>query len=276
MRIAVTGPRGRLASHLIAHHGCVPLDCNITDFDATRIEIQQVDPDIIINAAAYTDVDKAEEEREEALLVNLRGTGNVRMAFTGYMVHISTTYVFDGQSDRPYKEDDDPSPVNHYGWTKWGSEAAFLPDLERNGLIVRTVSLYGCGGKPDFVSATLMQLRANKAVILPNKLISNPTYIPHLAEGLMAAIDKRITGYLNIGGTTVANRYNWAREIAKVFRLKKQLIGPKTFASGAAARPPNQTMDLSKAEGLGIPLYSLRDGLKDLKKCQGRKNTFRP
>jgi len=275
VRIAVTGPRGRLASWLIARYGCLPLECDITDFDATRTEIRQVNPDVIINAAAYTSVDEAETKRDEALLVNLRGAGNVRMAFTGYVVHLSTTYIFNGQSLSPYKEDAEPSPINHYGWTKWGGEAAFLPDLDKNGLIVRTVSLYGRDNKPDFVSAVLRRLRANRTVVLPNKLISNPTYIPHLAEGIISAIDKKVTGILNIGGITIVSRYGWAREIAKVFRYKRSLIGPKTFLTGAAARPLNQTMDLSKAEELGIPLYSLRAGLKDLRKCQGRKSIFR-
>lgn len=275
MRIAVTGPRGRLASWLIAHHGCIPLECDITNFDETRIEIQRVDPDVVINAAAYTDVDGAETNKEKAILVNLRGAGNVRMAFNGYVVQISTTYVFDGQSSRPYPEDSFQNPLNHYGFTKFGGEAAMVPELDEKGLIVRVISLYGCDERPDFVQSVLQQLRANKGVILPNKLISNPTYIPHLCEGLMAAIDKRITGVLNIGGITIVSRYEWAKEIAKIFRLNKRLVGPKTFASGAAARPPNHSMDLSKAESLGIPLYTLRAGLKDLRKCLGKSSTSR-
>jgi len=275
MRIAVTGPNGRLASWLIAHHGCIPLECDITDFDETRIEIQRIEPDVIINAAAYTDVDGAEKNREEAILVNLRGAGNVRMAFKGYLVHISTSYVFDGKSQHPYREDALPSPLSHYGFTKPGGEVAVLPELGDNGLVVRVISLYGCGPKLDFTRILLGQLRGKKSVILPNKMISNPTYIPHLCEGLMAAIDQRVAGYLHLGGTTVVSRYQWALEIAKVFRCNKRLIGPKTFAAGAAERPLNQSMDLSKAKDLGIPLYSLRDGLKDLKKCLAKNSTPR-
>jgi dTDP-4-dehydrorhamnose reductase len=273
MRIAVTGPRGRLASWLIAHHGCLPLECDITDYDATRIEIQRVEPDIIINAAAYTNVDGAEAERDEAILINLRGAGNVRMAFGGYLVHLSTTYVFDGQSSLPYKEDAFQNPLNHYGFTKFGGEAAVLPELEENGLIVRLISLYGCSEKQDFVQSVLWHLRAGKSLSLPDTLVSNPTYIPHLCEGLMAAIDKRITGVLNIGGVTIVSRYDWAKEIAKVFRLNKRLVVKKTFATEVAVRPPNHSMDLSKAESLGIPLYTLRSGLKDLRKCLGKRST---
>jgi len=275
MKIAVTGPNGRLASWLIAHHGCLPLECDITDFDATRAAIRHLNPDVVINAAAYTDVDGAEVDRDKAILVNLRGAGNVRMAHTGYLVHISTTYIFDGNSNVPYRENDTPNPLSHYGFTKFGGEAAVLPELDEKGLIVRTISLYGCGPKLDFTRVILGQLRAKKAIILPDMLISNPTYIPHLCKALMVAIDKGVTGYLNLGGTTAISRYQWALEIAKVFRCSKTLIGPKTYASGAALRPRNQSMDLSRAKELGIPLYSLRDGLKDLKKCLGKSSTSR-
>lgn len=275
MRIGVTGPNGRLASYLIAHHGCIPLECNIEKFDETRIEIQHVEPDVIINCAAYTRVDDAEKEMQESLLANVRGAGNVRMAFDGRMVHLSTSYIFSGGCPGPYTESDDPSPINQYGWTKWGGEAAVLSGGDDNCLIIRTVSLYGPGPKPDFVSSIVDDLCNDRSVILPVTLISNPTYVPHLAEALMWCIKQDIVGTLNIAGKDIVSRYKWAQQIAKVFKFKRSLIGPKTFSLGAALRPRNASLDLSKAKAMDVPLYSLKKGLKELKKWEGRSSTSR-
>ena len=168
MRIAVTGPRGRLASHLIAHCGCVPIESDVQLFSDLSIELQQIEPDVVINCAAYTDVDKAEDEKEEALLTNVRGPGNVSLAFRGYAVHISTSYVFDGRSSKSYAEGIEPSPINTYGWTKWGGEVGFLSGRD-DRLIIRTVSLYGPGGN-DFVGGIQSALAKSEPIILPNNL----------------------------------------------------------------------------------------------------------
>lgn len=275
MRVGVTGPNGRLASYLIAHHGCVPLECNIEKFDETRIEIQRVEPDVIINCAAYTRVDGAEKEMQESLLANVRGAGNVRMAFDNRLVHLSTSYIFSGRGSGPYTESDEASPINQYGWTKWGGEAAVLSGGSDNCLIVRTVSLYGSGPKPDFVSTLLDGFRDNRAAILPNKLISNPTYVPHLAKALMWCIEQDIVGTLNIAGKDIVSRYKWAQQVAKTFKFKQSLVGPKTFSLGAALRPRNASLDLSKAKSMGVPLYSLKKGLKELKKWEGQSSISR-
>ena len=274
MKVAVTGPHGRLASWLIAHHGCIPLECDITDYDAVEAEIARIRPHSIINCAAYTKVDQAEKEREEALIVNTRGVGNVRIAFPGYMVHISTSYVFNGKLTGPYSEEAGPSPLNHYGWTKWGGEAAMFAGEGNKGLIVRTVSLYG-PRSDDFAGQILRSLRENRACTLPIELISNPTYIPHLSKALMYCVRKQITGILNIAGTDILSRYEWALRIAKIFRLNKSLIQPELKHVAAAVRQRNASLDLSRAKSLKVPLYSLKRGLRELKRWGVQNNTSR-
>jgi dTDP-4-dehydrorhamnose reductase len=275
MKIAVTGPNGRLASWLIAHHGCIPLDCDITKYDEVRVEIQRTEPDVIINCAAYTQVDIAEIEQEEALLANVRGAGNIRMAFGGRLVHISTSYVFDGDSHIPYAETDTPRPLGHYAWTKWGGEAAVLSGGAENCLIVRTVSLYGPGPKSDFVNGMLVLLSDGSPITLPDKLISNPTYVPHLAEALMWCVENKLWGTINLAGTDIVSRFEWARKIDNIFKTKKRiLIRPTAVIKGSAKRPKNASLDLSMAKSMGIPLYSLKKGLKELKKWHVQNNTF--
>jgi dTDP-4-dehydrorhamnose reductase len=271
MRIAVTGPRGRLASYLIAHYGCVPIESNIQLFSDLSIELQQLEPDVVINCAAYTDVDKAEDEKEEALLTNVRGPGNVSLGFSGYAVHISTSYVFDGRSSKPYTEGIEPSPINTYGWTKWGGEVGFLAGKSDRRLIIRTVSLYGPRGD-DFVGGIHRACAKSEPIILPNVLTSNPTYIPHLAEGIYVSIEKRLTGILNIAGKNVLSRYEWAVQAKNNLKLDGT-ITPSTIVTGKAPRPRNGSLDLSRAKEEGIPLYTLSAGLKDLKKCQAKRST---
>jgi len=269
MKIAVTGPKGRLASWLIKYHGCVPIEADITDESSLRIEIQRIEPDVVINAAAYTKVDQAEIEKERALLVNLRGAGNVRMAHSGYLVHVSTSYIFSGSKDQPYVEEDEPAPLSHYGWSKWGGEASVSVRPE-NTLIVRTVSLYGPGPHDDFVKQVRRLLESEKEFSIPSNLFSNPTYVPHLAEAIMAAVSKGITGVLNIAGTTRVSRAKWAREIAKMFRLDSKLVLDSWYVpeEGKAARPREASLDLSKAKSLRLPLYPLSRGLRDLRHGQ--------
>jgi dTDP-4-dehydrorhamnose reductase len=266
MRVAVTGPNGRLASWLIAHHGCLPLECDISDFDATRVELQRVEPDVVINAAAYTDVDQAEKEKDKALLVNLRGAGNVRIAHRGYLIHISTPYVFNGEKDSSYIENDEVSPINHYGWSKWGGEAAMAtrPDTT---LIVRTISLYGPGPKTDFVKQVVQALKDGARIVMPEDLLSNPTYIPHLSEALMHIINmkKRPAGILHVAGTTRVSRAGWAKEIAKAYGFDQHAISAKPYDLSGTPRPKRATVAVRKAKSLGVPLFSLREGLRDLR-----------
>jgi len=267
MKIAVTGPRGRLASWLIAHHGCAPLDCDITDFERTRLEIHRVDPDVIIHAAAYTDVDKAEDEQELALAVNLRGTGNVRTAFRGYMIYLSTAYIFDGRSQWPYGEDETPSPIQHYGWTKWAGEAAMLAG-DGPRLIIRTMTLYGPGPYPDFVKGIAMRLHKESHLYLPADLYSNPTYIPHLAIGIGKAIKDQRTGVLNLTGKDVVSRYEFAEAIARTFNFNRALLhqGEYPVVPSKVLRPKMAGLDLSRAIRNKIPIFSMKAGLKEMKK----------
>jgi dTDP-4-dehydrorhamnose reductase len=272
LKIAVTGPRGRLARELIEHHGCAPLEVDVADYDALRVELDRVAPDCVIHAASFTDVDRAEAESNAAIRSNVRASGNLRIAFQGYLVYLSTAYVFDGEQKKPYREDDDPRPINSYGWSKWGGEQGIQTigmEFPNKQLVVRTMSLYGSlMGRPDFVTSVTRQLRQGDPFYLPDNLISNPTYYPHLAIGLLAAIKQQLYGVLNIVGRDAVSRYLWGIEIARVAKLNSKLIKPMPkYEPVGALRPHNAALDTSAARKLKIPIFTLRQGLEDLKRA---------
>ena len=272
MKIAVTGPKGRLASWLIEHHGCEPFDVDITNLVQVRMEVDRLRPDVIIHTAAYTNVDEAEKEKELAIVTNMRGTGNIRLAFDGYAIYISTSYVFDGQKHGAYTEKDSPNPLGQYAWTKWGGEASFIPLTKQSlSLIVRTVSLYGPGPKEDFVSNLVRRLEAKEEIALPADLYSTPTYIPHLAEGIMECVEGRMFGILNIVGRNSVNRYSWGQAVADVFELDKELLYYGSYR-GTVMRPKNASLNTMKARMRGVPIFSLNEGLVGLKKWRTQSN----
>jgi len=261
--VFVTGAKGRLGSCLI-RLGCSPLDCDIRFESAVSRAIREAKPGAIINCAAYTGVDDAEDpsNQEQVISVNMRGAGFLRSQFHGYMIQISTGYVFDGV-DGPYAEDAEPKPVNFYGMTKLGGEAA-MAIHPSNSLIVRTLDLFGPHAPTDFVKQVLGMLQSGKSMALPTNLYGTPSYIPHLAEAILDCVARGLTGTIHLGGTLSMSRHEWGRMIADVFGYSPDMIQKTTRIKGAAPRPRNASLDVSKALELGIPLRSPRDGLADL------------
>jgi len=262
MNIGITGAGGRLGSEFI-QRGCAPLDCDITSREEVREAIAAVEPVMIINCAAYTDVDGAEDEEgyEQAIAVNTRGPGILRTEFDGTIIHISTGYVFNGKSG-PYDEEAEPSPISQYGWTKLGGEAAV--SVRQPTIIIRTLDLFGAGEKTDFVRQIQDVLELGAKYALPTNLYGSPTYIPHLVEGVLTAARLGERGVLNIAGDLVVSRYTWGRMIAEAFDYDPEIIEPTDEIKGQAPRPLRGGLLVDKAKSLGIPIFSPEEGLRDL------------
>lgn len=262
MTIAVTGAKGRLGSWFL-RQGLVPLDCDITSRDEVREAIELVQPRAIINCAAWTDVDGAETEEgnDGAIKANTHGPGILRTEFDGFFIHISTGYVFDGKSG-PYDENEVPNPISRYGWSKLGGEAAAM--MRQPSLIIRTLDLYGPGAKTDFARQIRDVLELGAPYELPTNLYGSPTYIPHLAEGVLAAEKMGVTGILNIAGSAVLSRHEWDRQIAEAFGYDPELIKPTSKIKGVAPRPLRGGLKVEKAVSLGVPIYGPPEGLDDL------------
>jgi len=260
--IAVTGYRGRLGKYLVDRLDYVPLECDVTDIDSVRREIERVQPDTIIHCAAITDVDGCEGALyQDAIEVNIRGTENVRNSFEGQVIYMSTDYVFDG-IDGPYNEDAYPSPICHYGYTKARGEEIILDWDYPTDVIVRTTILYG-GHKPDFVTSIVHRLKRNEQFPVTGALFGNPTYVPHLAEGIEKLVSlKSPPKIVNISGDNRISRWTFASMIAKTFGYPKYYILMTMITEGVANRPKSAGFKLELAKVLNIPIYSVEDGLK--------------
>lgn len=266
MNIGVIGHNGRLGYELCSTYSeCYPIECDISK-DNLYIT---GNPDVIINCAAYTNVDGAEtkEGRNRALAVNFRGVEHIRRAWNGRLIHISTDYVFNGKRG-PYKEQTRPIPVNSYGFSKYGGEVVFLNPYKSGDTIVRTTGLYGGKlGKHDFVRLVVDTLIEGKELEVTSDLRGNQTYVPHLAEALMnLCYVSNPPTILHIGSKEVVSRYEFALMIATVFSLDKSLLKPvkSTEIPGwVAPRPKKGGLKTNLAKKLGIPIYSIKDGLED-------------
>jgi dTDP-4-dehydrorhamnose reductase len=265
--IAVTGYQGRLGLYLVnKYNNCVPLECDVTKLDSVKRAVDIVQPESIVHCAAVTDVDACESVLyDRAMEVNIRGTKNVRSAFKGQIIYISTDYVFDGL-DGPYNEEAKPNPKCHYGYTKaMGEEEILLADYPKD-VIVRTTILYG-GHKPDFVTSILEKLKTNEMFRVTGALLGSPTYIPHLANGLRKLLQlKRPPRFLNIVGEEVISRWVFAGKIAKTFGYPvHNVLLTMISQSGVANRPRLAGLKTTLAKTIKVPIYSVDEGLKEYK-----------
>ena len=272
--IAVTGAKGRLGSELV-HLGCTPVILDITKKEELEEEFSYLRPDVVINCAAYTDVDGAETKEGEkmAMKVNMWGLEYLMQSFDGRIIHISTDYVFDGKHG-PYSErysKYDPT-LSRYGASKIGAEIAFLNPIttRRRDVLVRTTGLYGgCSGKHDFVKLVIDNLSDGKPLTVTKELKGNQTYVPHLANALLKLIElESCPKIVNLGSNDVVSRYEFALMIAKVCELDTELLSSCTndeVPGWVAVRPKKGGLKMRLAKRLHLPIYSILDGLKELK-----------
>src|SRR5690606_17874852 len=159
---------------------------DLTDAGAVRKQVEALRPDIIINAAAYNAVDRAEQERARAFAVNAQGPLNLARAANeagARLVHVSTDYVFDGRSDRPYGELAAPNPLNAYGESKLQGEQWVLQE-QPQALVVRTAWVYSAVGR-NFVAAMLRAAEQGRPVRVVDDQTGAPTFAGDLAEAII-------------------------------------------------------------------------------------------
>ena len=265
MRIAVTGANGRLGSELLKYN-CKPIYADITSPISLKKEISDIQPDTIIHCAAITDVDGAEDRLfKEVQRVNVIGTSCVRTAFGGQMIYLSTDYVFDGQRG-PYSETDKPNPVSVYGNSKYMGERIIQEHQNPLDIIVRTTILYGNGTKYDFVKAILDKLHLGEHFTVPTTIFGTPTYVPHLADAILQLCEMwSAPRIVHIAGKDCISRYEFAKMIAEVFELDGSLIIPTKKITGKAQRPKKAGLKTDLAIDIGLPIYSVKDGLEELR-----------
>lgn len=246
---------------------------DITDSARCKALIHQVKPDVIINAASYTNVDACEVEREACWDVNVKGVENLvrgAKSLMSLIIHVSTDFIFDGKSG-PYSEDDRPNPLGYYGKSKLASENA----CRISGVpfaIVRTSVLFGLGVdvKQNFFIWLYDNLKDGKKVNIVTDQFNTPTLVDDLAAGILQLVQRSAYNVYNISGGDFLNRYEYATILADVFGFEKSLITPITTNSlhQKAERPIKGGLKIDKArQEFGYHPRSLVDAFLYLKEC---------
>jgi dTDP-4-dehydrorhamnose reductase len=247
------------AGHDVVGFGRAELD--VTDPDLVRRKVQLERPDVVINSAAWTDVDGAEEAEEAAFAVNGAGPGNVAAAAAevgAAVVHVSTDYVFDGAKRAPYVESDQPAPLSAYGRTKLAGEEATIAANKRH-FVVRSAGLFGIGGN-NFVE-TMLRLGASQSeVTVVRDQIGSPTYTWHLAYGIVRLIEGVEFGIHHMAAAGECSWYEFAREIFEQAKVDCKVLSVSTEEFGRpAARPPYSALTSQREHPIRLP--SWQDGL---------------
>lgn len=268
--IVVTGARGQLgtAFRTLLGERATYLernDLDLTDTGSIRSTIESLDPTIVINCAAYTNVDDAETNEMLAFRVNAEAVSEMAgatAAVGSQFVTISTDYVFDGTSRVPYVESNATNPINVYGASKLEGEG-LARAANPATLIVRT-SWVLSGTHPNFV-ATMLRLGRDRALKVVDDQIGHPTLVDDLALGIQRALDARATGILHLTNTGTVSWYELATEALAIGGLDVGNLSGCTTAEypTPARRPQNSVLDSQRLEELGIePLPPYRAGLE--------------
>lgn len=235
------------------HHEVVALgraECDVTDYFAVERVFQRELPALVINCAAYTDVDGAEENEEEAFRINEGGARNVAEAAAAVgarVIQISTDYVFDGRKREPYVESDPIGAIGAYGRSKLAGELAVAQANPRH-LIVRTSWLYGLGGK-NFVETMLTLAQKQSEILVVNDQIGCPTYTRELADAVISLADFERLGIMHICGGGACAWYDFAREIFRQSQVDvRVLAGTTEMLARPAPRPVYSAMETEREE----------------------------
>jgi len=280
MKVLVTGVNGQLgydvckvlAVRKIEHRGVDIGDIDITDAQAVREQVTAYHPDAVIHCAAWTAVDRAEDEPEKCRAVNVNGTRNIAAACreTGAkLLYVSTDYVFPGTGEQFYEPDDPTGPLSVYGKTKLGGELAVQELLERY-FIVRTSWVFGRNGN-NFVKTMLRLAETKTEVNVVCDQMGSPTYTADLAPLLC---DMIVTDKYGVYHATNEGICTWAEFAQEIFRQTGKDVRvnaiPTSEYSTRAVRPLNSRMSKEKLTEAGfkrLPAWqdALRRYLKELK-----------
>ncbi|MHB0914844.1 MAG: dTDP-4-dehydrorhamnose reductase [Thermoleophilia bacterium] len=270
MKILIIGAAGQLGHDL--------LDCLGGDHEVTGVDIGEIDitdaasvatvvgdirPELVINSAAFTNVDGCETDHEAAWAVNAEGPGHVARASAAIdapLIHISTDYVFDGSKGEPYREDDPVAPLGEYGRSKLAGEQAVAAALERH-LIVRTAWLFGTAGN-NFVKTMLRLGRERDQLKVVNDQHGSPTYAGHLARAVKSLAENRLD-QPGVYHMTNSGQCTWFEFAAEIFRLAGVEVDlqPTTTAEfgSPAPRPAYSVLANTRAPEIALPDW--HDGL---------------
>lgn len=239
-----------------------------TDKEDVKELIQNEDPDLIIDTAAFHNVDECEHKRTKAFDVNAVGTRNIATEANkvdAHYIYLSTDYVFPGYPyEAPYAETDRVKPLNYYAETKYSGEQA--AKIANKYTILRPSVIYGIK-KPNFVTWALDELREGNEITIVDDQVSSPTYAPDIARASIDIGNKEITGTYHSTGPSSISRYEFTCILAKTYKRDDDLVKPITTEELGqdAPRPENSTLNSNKLYSkLGWDFKPPTDGFKEL------------
>ena len=266
MRVLVTGAKGQLGTDVMAELK----SNNIEALGIDREELDIVDAkaceeffdkanaekriDAVIHCAAYTAVDKAEDEQELSYNINALGTKNIATAckkFDMKLMYISTDYVFNGQGERPWEPDDERQPLNVYGKTKYEGEL-FVEEIAKKYFIVRIAWVFGIAGN-NFIKTMLKLAKERDSLTVVDDQIGSPTYTADLSKLLVSMIQTDKYGRYHATNEGYCSWYEFAKEIFKVAGVTINVASVDSSAYPAKAkRPANSRMEKKKLDEMGF------------------------
>ena len=277
MKILITGAAGRLGSQLVAQlqeeHlvlgadivGDVSYELDIADYDACRRLVADINPDIVLHPAAWTDVNGCALNPRKALRINGLGTGNLA-AVTAQrgipILYVSSNEVFDGALDRAYNEYDYPNPLNAYGYSKWYGERA-VAQVNPRHYIVRSAWLFAHGGR-NFIHAILGAARDGKPLRVVTNEVANPTYTNDLAAAIVRLIETERFGTYHLVNEGAVSRWQFARNVLNLAGYcETPIVRISRHEWPRPSLPPEYTALANYAgANIGIRLRPWEDGLR--------------
>lgn len=274
MRVAVIGSNGQLGTDLVkafsVRHEVIPLthrDVEVTD-ESSCAKLKDLAPDVVINTAAFHKTDQCEDEPLRAFHINAIGARNVALACAeigAAAVFVSTDYVFDGQSRRPYVESDPPSPINAYGISKLAGEL-FTRQTDKH-YVVRVASLFGSAGASgkggNFVETMIAKAKRGEAISVIGDIRMSPTYTRDAAEAMVAMVEKRVPyGVCHVTNSGECSWYEFAGAIFQILGLRVTLNAASSSSYPSKARRPSYSALASSILGeWGIRMPNWKDAL---------------
>lgn len=275
MRVLLTGAGGQLGRSLQAALSAHQVEAyerkrlDISSFDEVKNAVEAIRPEIVINAAAWNNVDGAETDRSDAYRVNALGPRNLAIATAARgvgLVHVSTDYVFDGESDDPYHEYDMTNPLSVYGKSKLAGEDAVRALNERH-YIVRTALLYHEVGS-NFPNRMLEQKYRVEVRAVADQF-GSPTYAPHLAQGISQLMGTGAYGTYHLAGRGGSSILEWTRTLYRMMKVSTAII-PASMSDfkRPARRPRNSVLTTIQRPEILLPPWE--DGLAEFVRQKGR------
>jgi len=277
-RVVIFGCKGQLGLELSSEFerrgftvtGYDRASVDVSDGALVERKVAAVDPAVVVNAAAYNQVDVAEKEPLAAWEANALAVRNLAMAcrqVDARLVHFSTDYVFDGRAGRAYEEQDATHPLGAYAVSKLAGELYAQAYLE-NSLIVRTSGVFGPGGfrtaRGNFVEVMLRLAAQKQPIRVVEDHVATPTYAPALASRTVDMVERQFAGVYHLGGGTPISWFDYARLIFDIAGLQPELKPTNEREHRTAARRPKYSvLSNGKAERAGIaPMPPLAEAIR--------------